>query len=338
MASKKYKILWIDDEWDTMKAFQQECEVLYGLELVPFRTRKEGMDALERDLKSWDGVILDAKMFDESDNEVAKLTGLRKAKQRLDELSIKRAIPYFIATGQPDLISDEIFEESFGKYYIKGKDDVKLMEDLLTAVQSSEKSQIRKLYQDVFQAIEHLALGNQASSILENILLPMHYPEKYRDFEPSKHYNQLRQLLEYVFRACNKVGLIPDECMNNGTVNLSQSTIYLSGKDANIVGVRYGDKFNKDRIVPPYIEHILRYTIDLGNIHSHSTEMKEVDHSTEEKIMVTSNSRYMIFGLALQICETILWFDQYIAQHNDKEINLFLCNKLTKEQKDQENG
>ena len=148
MANNKYNILWIDDEWDKMTTFQRECEELYGLYLEPYRTRKAGMEALERNIDHWDAVLLDAKMFDENDNETASLTGLGKAKQRLDELSIRRAIPYFISTGQPDLISDKNFKDLFGDYYIKGNDDVKLVDDMLKAIENSDSQQVKTIYKD----------------------------------------------------------------------------------------------------------------------------------------------------------------------------------------------
>ena len=93
--SDMYKILWIDDEWDKMLAFMDECEEIHNLKLVPYKTRKEGIEELERDLDSWDAVLLDAKMFDETENEVASLTGLGKAKDCLERLSLKKALPYF---------------------------------------------------------------------------------------------------------------------------------------------------------------------------------------------------------------------------------------------------
>ena len=163
--SMKYNILWIDDEWDKMTTFQQECEEIYDLHLEPFRTRKAGMEAFERDIDHWDAVLLDAKMFDEGENEVARLVGLRKAIQRLDELSMKRAIPRFISTGQTDLMSDENFRESFGHFYRKGDDDVKLITDMLKGIQNGDRQQIKTIYKDVFSAIYDLGI-NQFSEIL----------------------------------------------------------------------------------------------------------------------------------------------------------------------------
>lgn len=88
------------------------------------------MEELDRNLNSWDAVILDAKMFDESEDETPKLDGLRKAIRHIDQLSMKKSIPYFISTGQPDLMGNEMFTQSFGHFYIKERDDLQLIEDL----------------------------------------------------------------------------------------------------------------------------------------------------------------------------------------------------------------
>ena len=324
--SKKYNILWIDDEWDKMPAFKQECEELYNLKLEPYRTRKAGMQALEDNLEKWHAVLLDAKMFDESENEQASLTGLGKAKAHLDRLSVKKAIPYFISTGQPDLLDDDNFKALFGNYYTKAKDDEKLMADILQAILNAESSQIKAIYSNVFASSETLGISEYIDSILLDILLPLHYTEKQSSFKPIYHYNQLRQLVEYLFRACHKVGLIPDQCIPNGNVNLNQCSIYLAGKNAEKAGVRYGEP--GERVIPEYIEAIIRSVLDFGNVHSHTVELDAEDTLKIENILKSSQSKYLIFGLTLQLCEVITWLSNYITMHNDKEVNLLYCQSL----------
>ena len=324
-----YNILWIDDEWDKMTTFQQECKDIHNLNLVPFRTRKAGMEALEHDIDHWDAVLLDAKMFDEGENEVARLVGLRKAIQRLDELSLKRLIPRFISTGQTDLMSDENFKDSYGVFYRKGDDDVKLINDMLEAIKNSNNQQVKKYYQEVFNALDNLGISKYTEDILMDIFIPLHFPADEPNFKPVHHYNQLRQLIEYLFRACNGVRLVPDQCVIDGKVNLNQSSLYLAGKDAEKIGIRYGEK--GERIIPDYIENIIRSVLEFGNIHSHTVELSEEDTQKIDKILKSAKSRFIIYGLTLQLCEAVVWFAEYIAKHNDKEVNLIYCNKLQKE-------
>ena len=309
-----------------MPAFKQECEELYNLKLEPYRTRKAGMQALEDNLEKWHAVLLDAKMFDESENEQASLAGLGKAKAHLDRLSVKKAIPYFISTGQPDLLDDDNFKALFGNYYTKAKDDEKLMADILQAILNAESSQIKAIYSNVFTSSETLGISEYIDSILLDILLPLHYTEKQSSFKPIHHYNQLRQLVEYLFRACHKVGLIPDQCIPNGNVNLNQCSIYLAGKNAEKAGVRYGEP--GERVIPEYIEAIIRSVLDFGNVHSHTVELDAEDTLKIENILKSSQSKYLIFGLTLQLCEVITWLSNYITMHNDKEVNLLYCQSI----------
>lgn len=324
--NKLYNILWIDDEWDKMPSFIQECEEAYNLKLHPYKTRKAGMEALELNLEKWHAVLLDAKMFDETENEVAKLKGLINAIKQLERLSAKKALPYFISTGQPDLLEDEEFEEMVGKYYEKETDDIQLMEDMVAAINKAESFQVRAMYESVFNSLESIGLPEFSENILLDILVPLHFTEKAASFKPVHHYNQLRQLIEYLFRACNKVGLVPDVCIPNGIVNLSQSSLYLAGKNAEKIGIRYGEV--GERILPEYVEKIIKSVLEFGNVHSHTVELECEDIQKIENILRSSQSRYLIFGLALQLCEVIVWLSRFISTHNDKENNLLKCRIL----------
>lgn len=326
--SEMYKILWIDDEWDKMCTFMEECEEIHNLKLVPYRTRKEGIEALERDLDSWDAVLLDAKMFDESENEVASLAGLVKAQNFLERLSLKKTLPYFISTGQQDLLDDKTFSQMVGKYYVKDKEDEQLIEDIKIAINKSDSTQIKSLYRDVFDALDNMGILKYTKDILLDILLALHYPAKHIEFKPAHHYNQLRQLIEYIFRACNTVGIIPDVCIQGGNVNLNQCSIYLAGRNADKVGIRYGNEGM--RVIPQHIENIIRSVLDLGNVNSHSVELTEDEKLQFERFWsATAKSKYMIFGLTHNLCEAIVWFSRYIIDHPDKETNLQMCNYLT---------
>ena len=72
--------------------------------------------------------------------------------------------------------------------------------------------------------------------------------------------------------------------------------------------------------------------MEFGNIHSHTVELEEEDVRKIESIFRTAQSRFIIFGLTLQICEVVIWFSEYITKHGDKEMNLLLCNELQREE------
>ena len=135
--NNSYHILWIDDEWESMTSFIKNCKLRHNLELHPYKTQKEGLDAFGENQAYWDAIILDAKVLDENEHEVANIGSLYKAVARLR--TEFNDIPYFVSTGQPDLTKAEHFE-SFCKstysqrYYEKVVDDEQLCQDIIKAV------------------------------------------------------------------------------------------------------------------------------------------------------------------------------------------------------------
>ena len=111
-----YNVLWLDDEPEKMSYFKEICKDDYCLNLESYKIRRDGLAALDRDVEHWDAAILDAKMFNETENEKIGLQGLREVIEKLKGVSRRKAIPYFIFTGQPDLVSDAHFNEIFGDF------------------------------------------------------------------------------------------------------------------------------------------------------------------------------------------------------------------------------
>lgn len=319
----RYEVIWIDDEWEKMDAFKEECEVIHHIHLHPFRTQKAGMDEFDKNPKKWDAIILDAKMLDESENEIPMLVGLRKAVQHINEKALLRKVPYFISTGQPDLMSNETFEQSFGVYYIKERDDAKLIEDIKKAANESGRFRVKSYYCD---AIEQLRLINDwgCEKILD-IFEAMHLPNK--EIDPLLYYNPLRQVLESVFISANKFKLIPDELVN-GQVNINQCVQYLSGRNADVVGIRYGRK--QDSIVSPHIKDLMFQILNLGNVNSHSTILGDKDLKKLKSYIDSNvcNSKYLIFSLALQVCEIVLYISKCVKNHQDISENTKMCKTI----------
>ena len=319
----KFEVIWIDDEWEKMDAFKEECEVIHQIYLHPFRTQKAGMDEFDKNPKKWDAIILDAKMFDESENEVPRLDGLRKAVQHINEKTLLRKVPYFISTGQPDLMDNETFEQAFGTYYIKERDDQKLINDIKNIASQSTRFQVKTNYIDAIEQLE--SIDAWCCEKILDILEAMHFPEK--DIDPLLYYNPLRQTLEYIFRKANKVNIIPDEFIGKekDDVNLNQCVQFLSGGNADWIGIRFGGA--KESVVPVHIKNMMFQVLNLGNINSHSRTLND----DEQKMLGAyfkenvCNSQYLIYGLALQICEISVFMGKYIETHKDTNKNKTQC-------------
>lgn len=319
----RYEVIWIDDEWEKMDAFKEECEVIHQIYLHPFRTQKAGMDEFDKNPKKWDAIILDAKMYDESENEVPRLDGLRKAVQHINEKSLLRKVPYFISTGQPDLMDNETFEQAFGTYYIKERDDQKLIQDIKNTASQSTRFQVKMNYIDAIDYLESFDVWC-CEKILD-ILEAMHSPDK--KIDPLLYYNPLRQTLEYIFRKANKANIIPDEFIGKekDDVNLNQCVQFLSGGNADWIGIRFGGA--KESLVPAHIKNMMFQVLNLGNINSHSRtlnndEQKKLGAYFKENVC---NSQYLIYSLALQICEIAVFMGKYMETHNDTSMNKKQC-------------
>ncbi len=315
----KYEVIWIDDEWEKMDAFKEECEVIHQIYLHPFPTQKAGMDELDKNPKKWDAIILDAKL----EKDGVGVTGLREAVAHINQVSLSHKIPYFISTGQPDLMGNETFEQAFGKYYIKERDDQKLIEDIKDVASKSTRFQAKTIYIDAIEQLE--SFDTWCCEKILDILEAMHFPEK--DIDPLLYYNPLRQTLEYIFRKANKAGIIPDEFIGKekDDVNLNQCVQFLSGGNADWIGIRFGGV--KESVVPVHIKNMMFQVLNLGNVNSHSRalnddEQKKLDSYFKENVC---NSQYLIYSLALQICEIAVFMGKYIETHKDFAENKRQC-------------
>lgn len=323
-----YNVIWIDDEWDTRgTSFIQTCKLRHQIYITPYKTRKEGIAALERNLKYWDAVILDAKAYNNSENEVADLDGMYAARERLIELRQQRHIPCFVLTGQPGLMDDKSFEKAVGKFYNKkNREDVnKLISDLKEEVSRSNRFQIKSIYYDAVEQLRDISI--EASEDVIDILEAMHHPEL--PFTPKLHFNPLRQALECVFRTANKVSVIPDLFFVDDKVNINQCFMYLIGNEAKIVGVKCSE-----RIAPYHIQNMMSLIVNLGNTNSHSKLSESEIQIAEDKITKDGmSSKYLVFSMALQLCEIAFWMNRYIAEHPNKKDNLKKCIPLDRDEK-----
>lgn len=324
-----YNVIWIDDEWDTRgTSFIQTCKLRHQIYISAFKTRKEGIAALENNLKHWDAVILDAMAYNNSEeNEATDLDGMYAARERLIELRQQRYIPCFIFTGQPGLMDDKSFEKAVGKFYNKKKrEDVnRLISDLKEEVSKSNRFQLKSIYHDAVEQLSDISF--EACEDVIDILEAMHHPEM--PFTPKLHFNPLRQALECVFRSANKVGIIPDLFFIDDRVNINQCFMYLIGCDAKNVGVRCCE-----RIAPYHIQSMMSMIVNLGNANSHSKLSESEIQIAEDKITKDGmSSKYLVFSMALQLCEIAFWMNRYIAEHPNKKDNLKKCIPLDRDEK-----
>lgn len=323
-----YNVIWIDDEWDTEgKAFIQLCKVKHQIHITPFKTREDGMALLLKDERPWDAVILDAKAYNKTENETPNLTGLYEAIKQIERLKMKKSIPYFVLTRQPDLLDNDTFRELIGDFYKKGEAEIEegivkvkgqeqLIEDLKARVDGYSRYRVKELYKDTVDVLNQV--NPKACEDILDIMEVMHFPAANPKFNYDESFNSLRKILESFYKKANEYQVIPDECVDlvEGNVNINQCVQYLSGRNADVVGIRYGS--NNDKIVPRHIKDLMFSVQSLTNYLSH----EYVNNN------VATKPKDILFSLALQICEIILWLNNYIESHKNIDANRIMCKTI----------
>ena len=269
----KYKILWIDDQYELLSELMERCEVMNGFEITKCRFAKEGMKLFESHLEEWSAVVLDAKVLMESLNEVPNLSGLRFCRDRINELRPRRYVPMFVFTGQPDLISNELFENMVDKFYSKGDDDDQLIEDIISAADQQEDTQIIHKHQTVFDA------WPESKHDLLRILKVL---EK-EDRQNNSVLNDIRKIMSDVMNKLYECGLCTE--VHDGS-NLNACSRMLCQP-------------YMETIIPVYIQRAIYTCVAVTNPGSHRTK---TDSDVKD-----GKAPYLIRSLIYNMLDILYW-------------------------------
>jgi len=271
---KTYKVLWIDDEWKKQSDFITEAEQ-EDIIIDAYETAKAGMNAFTNNIDDWDAIILDAKGFDESADEVASLKGLFNAIKTITEQKTRRFVPWFVFSGQPDRFDNEEFKHS-----IQGKepynkniqaDKERLFNDIKEEADKSLETQIRHEHADIF-----------ATNVDKAIILKLLIALKTKDNKNTAHLNDIRKIMEDIFNECKTKSIIPLHItdMNDRSRHLSNQAF-----------------------VPKYIGKNIDAVVKITQTGSHRTQT-DADISS-------GSAPYLISSTINELLNIILWWDGY---------------------------
>lgn len=269
----KYKILWIDDQYELLSELMERCEVINGFEITKCRFAKEGMKTFESHLEEWSAVVLDAKVLMESLNEVPNLSGLRYCRDRINELKPRRYVPMFVFTGQPDLISNEMFENMVDKYYSKGDDDDQLIEDIISAADKQEETQIIHKHQTVFDAWPESK---------HDLLRILNVLEK-EDWQNNSVLNDIRKIMSDVMNKLYARGFCP---VKHDGSNLGACSME--------IGKRY-----MEEIIPVHVQRCIHSLVEVTNPGSHRTNI--------DADVASGKAPYLIRALIYEMLNVLCW-------------------------------
>jgi hypothetical protein len=311
----RYQVLWIDDDAEKQDAFLDSA-YLEGLSITYFKTSKSGMEELSNKLSFYDAIILDARVFNESEDEAPSLLGLHNSIKKINNLSDRKKIPYFIFSGYINKDENASAREMLAdeKIYIKGKDNQRLFDSIKDEADRQIETQIKHENQLLFDALKE-------------------YPDTARDtfisifkglkgfnqlFEDQLYFTQLRIILETMFRKANDYGILHDKCVKTigNKINLTESCSFLSGYDTKHLNVKcLITHFPK--VIATNVQNLI-YTTGAA---SHTSEVDITQNIDIQAYRQNINTPYLLYSLALQLMDVLIWFDGYSNVNSDVEVN-----------------
>ena len=265
-----------------MPSFVTYCRLHHQIELTPYKTQKEGLDAFSQNPSYWDGIILDAKVLDESENESADIKSLYKAVARIQ--AEFKDVPFFISTGQPDFMSAELFNAycqstSCGRYYKKVYDDQQLCEDIKKAVDEKFQRQIKNKYSEIFSWLPAELYGE----LLELLIMV-----ETEDNKNTNVFNNVRKVLDWIMTELNAFGILGIKF--NGS-NLNDCSRFLCSDELK-------------EFVPQYMQRQVHSCCAIANEGSHRL-------TTDEDVR-TGVAPFLVRSTVFELLNILMWVHQLI--------------------------
>jgi len=294
-----YNILWIDDEHETLSGTKGRAK-RNGINLIPFKSLNGGMSELERNYPFYDGVLLDARFF-ENENDIKGSEDddfIHRAKEQL--LQLKKKFEVFVLTGQVEAYDDRTFNNAFTSVYKKGSDEEidRLFADIKKAADCQEDTQLRCSYKRVFDVCTEKYIGEFAGQDILYLL------KINNESEISKNLTPIRDIVQDLFSAFQKFNLLPLEFITP-TVALNESSKFLAGKSADgSYFIEKGFKHLDETHLPKQIAYYLKSILATTQPGSHRTEI--------DNHIRTVNTHYLMKSMLFQLMDVLVWFKMYV--------------------------
>jgi len=294
-----YNILWIDDEHETLSGTKGRAK-RNGINLIPYKSLDGGMSELERNYPYYDGVLLDAKFFENEDDEAGSEDTYAsfRAKDRI--LQLPKKFEIFILTGQAEAYEDRTFKKAFTKVYEKGKDeDVnRLFSDIEEAAKGQLDTQLRHSFKRVFDLCTERYVGELAGQDLLNLLKVTDESNIDNDF------NTIRKIVEDLFTAFHKYNLLPIEFVSPG-VALNESSKFLAGKSSEgSLFTEKGFQHLEETHLPQQVASYIRSILSITQAGSHRSNI--------DKFVKQVRTPYLFKSVLYQLMDVLVWFKMYV--------------------------
>lgn len=337
MQNDFLNVLWVENDPEVLTAYPIEAE-FFGLHLHAFECWDDALQALSSDYDKWDAIILDAKCKhhkDSADNATRFLIEVSNSLTRLNSEKKRQINWYILSGGSEQEISDLIPCERDKwdgdwpkKFYSKNTDREMLYRRIRYHVKHSDSTNLKTvLYRSVFEAIQKANLDEEVEFLMTDLLMPIHF-EEINNLDYNNRLSMVRKVIEYIFKSMIKNGILPESFYigrsGKKEINLSWSSLFLSGKPdpkSNVI---------TDKIIfPQVLGNNVKNMIFGTGAYVHTEEKEREDtQRIHEYLQMTGESSYLVRSYAMQLCDFILWYNSYLKQHPDKEINRLYWTEL----------
>lgn len=314
---KTYKILWIDDKPELSSGFRQLAKK-HGLTLLEYKTHKEGMEVLKKDISSYDGVILDALGHYESADESEELYGLNKSLHMLASLSSIKKIPHCIYSAEINKSGYDAQKKLFRDIVIFDKagsaPTLDMIEYIKSEADKQHDTQVRHEHAALFKILEDYSEENKKTVL--NIIRSLRFQRIALD--DNLYFTPLRKILETMFRKANEIGLLHDACVskNGSQVNLTESSFFLSGGNCNSTNVRCAKTH-----FPKVISKAVKQILELTGAASHTTNVDITKNIDVQELRTYVRTPYLLYSILFMLSDVLIWFDNYCQENKDVAVN-----------------
>jgi len=316
-TKEKYKVLWFDDEFDSLDIIKENGK-LNGILLYGFKNAKEGIEELNLRIEDYDAVIVDGKFY-EKPGQTGDALGdhaLFNVGVALESLQNRKKIPWFILSGQISFTKEKNrYAEGFknNKVYDKTieSDIVELWKDIKVEADKHVETQIRHKYHRVFDVCTEKYLGEEAGGKLFNAIKIVESDSETLNTEDF--FNSIRKVIEKLFIGFNRIGVLPDDILNKpGWLN--NSSKFLCNSHPSY-------KLNQE-IMHPTVSFNLKHIMQIIQDASHNEGILTL--RIDEHVRNISTP-YLYKSIVLQLLDIVLWFKSFSDNHQDVGSNRLLC-------------
>lgn len=324
------QVLWVEDNPNVTESYPVEAEN-YDIQLVSFPCWDDAKAALQSQFKRWEAIILDAKCKVHINSMDDAVYFLGNALVSITDICWKegRKIPWYVLSGgSEEEVSKSIPEtrqewdgDWHKAYYEKSIDRSRLFERIRDRVRRAPAMFIQERFSDVFEAIEWAQIGHDTYSMMEELLLEVFYPSN-TNSSPNSKFKNVRQIIEAIFRSMMDNGILPrqERPVPEWLCRLLRGGDVKVRKDKNEILVAHMKKTIAPIIVCDNIKQMRHVTG--AYLHTESGSERNTKN-TISYLKDVGETTYLLQSYALQLCDIILWYANYLEKNPDVEVNSF---------------